>query len=484
MADCKVGDVIEWAHFYPLGQKIDSISSLLNIKDYIPMDKLVGQPWALPESIAAPKACVYFALSRTTNFRGFPTITDQYITDDFGRAVFDLPQAARDLATAKLLNFVSEQDACWCKTLFRVEPRPRLATAQPSSCCQVLKVPGIGAALDYSQNFIPAAYVKQWQTRAKLKPANGDPPAPYTVDIRKCKGGPLDIRLYFEPTTGKNKRFHYYVLVGAQRRLPGKFVWPIKASFMDALWKRIEAVLDCSKTLGSSGLVFLDGSQDGRVRVGCPVDWSDVVHTGKMLWNWDDGPGCITQSDCRPWNSVCCGADSCENRPPVHCRTLEQLDSLLEGLFSAFIPAVEDLTCPSCCTSSCSFCVGTDHYPGCLGIGEPSFDTDPASNSWPWRVTLTAATVVPDACLEPLAAALAGCVYQVAAGIDPFIGDASWALTLNGESTSCVKSYTVISIYSDSANPFTFKSTVRPCSGNGQANIKYSCHFIPAIDPP
>lgn len=495
MSECIENERIEWAHFYEIGRKLDLAAATLRIPNYIPLAALPDQAWLSPTAVAASDAYVYFtfAASVVADPDG-PLITGQYLAQ--GITPYALPDALPQLAVGESLYFVSDKDNCWCKTIFKVLPGPRLERldAAVMACCQTLNVPQIGARMGYGQNFIPAAYAVQWQ-RYKV-PASPTAPATLTIDIPKCKGGPKDVRIYLTRSVLQSNptRALYYDMTAARRKLPGTFVWPIKAAWLDSLWERLLMVIDCPNTLGSSGTVWRD-SLDHLVRVGCPVTLANVISTGQSQFHWPSKPGCLTEEGCLPWNSLCCSAEMCETEGiKVYCETLHQLENIVDQLTEGFItsPGEEEnfIACPECC-AVCELLVVADgdEIPGSFTFNNDGIET------FPFTYSFVAQSGLSTQCRSVMSSHLQNAVLKVNALLIVPDDSCQWQISLNGVSKECFNDNQagpgvtdgrgLVIAYSANLDTFPLSLSVHPCSAQGgSATLVIGCEVIISIDAP
>lgn len=376
---CAAGGVIEWTEIYDLGQQTDEAAYMLNTPGYEPLSQETRNPWPISSTIDAT-IWQRFTVNlnedggkRPSFFPG-PTILGRLMAASDGSA-FQLPNdpILKNMAEDGNLFFISEEDGCWCKTLFQVVPayigggdnNYTLSTAEDTrGCCQTMEVPMEGDLLEYAQNFIPAGWVVQRQKPTLEKTDNV-----VREVIPKCVGNEGGVIFEYTKNGESNNGFTEYKLTAVQRELRGKFVWPIKREWFELLFNKISQIIECSNHSGArSRKIKICGctedetpepneGEDCFVRSGCSVTFADLQRSLLDLWGGNEDPGCLTScaDNCLPWAVGCCGGEQCDDSGlKVYCNTIQHLDSMIGKLQDIFHPWAESTQCPKCC-NPCDF---------------------------------------------------------------------------------------------------------------------------------
>jgi hypothetical protein len=233
------------------------------------------------------------------------------------------------------LFLVVDADGCWCKTIFNIDTNPgvpRVKEVEELGCCQSLFVPQPGDSLDGSQDIIPSNYASAYA-------AGGNPEEGVIWHIKPaCSAEGVSCGYKFlTPELGSP-------LTNCTRQIvSGKFTWPMKASYMDKMIEKLKYILACANSGGAADeKLKTDDPEEPYIAEGCEVTICDLVRDrverGLMDYNT---PGCVSEGcdeesssepNPYPWNEVTCGGIECESKGPrYYCRTIEDLEAILDA---------------------------------------------------------------------------------------------------------------------------------------------------------
>lgn len=286
--------IIRWEHWRKLAELVDDLAVYLKTPGYTSVIQLIEQLGAQPftePKLPQVSGVLEFVLEPGTevgegpnipNSSACPTVTNRAILTAFNGIpvnMFSLPsgtpmpgqgayQFYSEYAADGKLFFVNEEDDCWCKTIFKIDPADSaltfVATSDPKfGCCQTLDpVPKIGDRLDYSQDFIPASYTCQWgdvdgidlgSAEELLARGNGTIYCPKcwnnTVSqAAGCQTTPSEdmVQYKFDPFDPFNPEAPRY-LRSVARPIKGYLTWPILKEHLDLIIDRLEFILQCNK---------------------------------------------------------------------------------------------------------------------------------------------------------------------------------------------------------------------------------------------
>lgn len=286
--------IIRWEHWRKLAELVDDLAVYLRTPGYTSVMQLIeplgAHPFAEPK-LPQVTGVLEFILEPGTeigegptipNLFACPTVTNRAILTEFDGIVvdmFSLPsgtpmpgqgayQFYSGYAANEDLFFVNEEDGCWCKTIFKIDPGDSaltfVSTADPKfGCCQTLDpVPKIGDRLDYYQDIIPASYTCQWgdvdgidigSAEELLARGNG------TIYCPKCWNNTVsqaagcqttpseDMVQYkfteFDPFNPEAPRY----LLSVARPIKGYLTWPILKEHLDLIVDRLKFILQCTR---------------------------------------------------------------------------------------------------------------------------------------------------------------------------------------------------------------------------------------------
>ena len=313
------------------------------------LDVSVDDPRADPASVWSQAGTYPANLALTFTLQPDATILDVFMSPalgDYSSWSFPVP-FLQNLEDRAELVFVEEKDGCRCKTMWRVAPSSGGHTLlelekEICGCCQSLAVPVAGDVLDYSQQWIPAAYVAQ-HVRARNASDTG---RERLLSVAKCRtmGGGVQIK-------------KTSVLQAAQRELNGYFTWLISSSRIDEIYTKLQEI--CEGSCGPKKDVLL--RPQVTTHKACEmaaVSIEDVIYTLKEAGtDGFDAPGCVTVSGCaaqKPWYQLTCGAQTCEGsgRIQVYCNTLNNLETLANSLTTYLYPASHVSDCGLPCSAT------------------------------------------------------------------------------------------------------------------------------------
>lgn len=236
---------------------------------------------------------------------GCPTISDRYLMTDFegnGGQKIDFNTVypdglagytiLKEYADNDKLFFVVEEDDCWCKTIFRVQPEGGFYTLEKVKgtdplygCCMTREVPDIGEQLDTEQDIIPASFACAWGdydgVPTSLIPAN--PlycnkcyPEVGSDGNGDCVAVPANDKIeYVFSIPPPNGDPDAYVLERAGRPVTGYFTWPILDEHFEDLYQRIMEGIKMSGGAKPAGLASPAGMGESGPRPGDqPTIWA------------------------------------------------------------------------------------------------------------------------------------------------------------------------------------------------------------------
>lgn len=347
---------VEWSVLYTLSSQLDTLATTLNTPSYVSLDEHPDAPFKFEDPVPLPACGIYFQLQP-----GTLNVEAQYLaTSHMSSApLADPDPVLKAMAEREDLYLVTDPDDCWCKTIFKVvvdNDRLRLEEVPSSTtgCCQSLNMPQPGDALDYSQHVIPAAWAEYWA----IVGYPGSSAQPPWVEKDKCRLTANGIGFQFQDeTTGAP-------LVGAARKITGKWVWPIRARYMELLWEKLMFILACRRHGGAKAEEIIDsisGETITYVPTGCNPTPADIlrtlVHESEIA---DDLPGCLTDGIADwasttikfPWDESTCGAEICEESGGLlfYCETVRHLEKLIEAAAARITPYTNEASNACCCT--------------------------------------------------------------------------------------------------------------------------------------
>jgi len=336
---------VTWSVFHSLGQAVDALAVTLNTPNYTPMADFMDMPFNFQDPPAFTGA-VYFGLAEES----LEVTNQRLVADHLIPSTWVALERFRNLIDAGDLFLMVEAEGCWCNTLFQVlrdgdqSFLRAVGDANSVGCCQTLYVPEAGGFLDYGQHVIPAAWAEYYRNN----PVFSDNSAGRVLEEDRCVTGLDGIGFFFrEPPTGGN----LMELYAATRKLEGKFVWPIRARFMQKLWSQIKYIMYCE----NHGGVIEESVIDHIVNEGGPSESIVWTETGCSPWIPDFiktlrretklayAPGCLVDGlvtwnepvgdQKLPWNEITCAGLECEgNGPRIYCETISQLEVVIQEI--------------------------------------------------------------------------------------------------------------------------------------------------------
>jgi hypothetical protein len=374
MSNCAEDSVIKWDHVHALAKTIDKVAEDLDITGYT---NLVPDLRPLQyEELPGANTSLVFELDGYSD-----TVLKAYIAKKLtGQLV--------EMADANALAFLADADGCLCRAVYAVisvsaghHLRQVVDADRKAGCCQSLFIPQEGDHLNYTQNVIPAGYIRYYLD----KYANFKPDKSNTEYGPACTaGGPT---ITYTITAGKG-------LTKVSRPMTGKFTWPIESRVFQAMWDALEDIL--SKSCGAKADAFyIDGDTSNRIPVNCSVTMGDVIWTIKQEGSstGDEKGGFKTETD-RPWYTPTNSGEKCEdNGPKVYCNTFRHMEEIANKMASGLAEKENGkCNCPECdghyefyFNHGCD-CAEFDHTLNYVDKGGFNLDTstqgNPARDGW------------------------------------------------------------------------------------------------------
>lgn len=335
MPICEAGNPVLWSNLQSLMVGAMAAAETLGVSNDVdnPVEDSESV-WSLPDPIAVTFAQTF--LLGPDNV----TVTSTYLSPGLGAFGAWRPpsDALRPLAEERELVFISEEDGCWCKTMWRVVVSGggftlEATTAEEKSfgCCPSIPVPVPGDALDYSQVWMPAAH---------MVAAIARPGKPRDIEVPKCitVGGGCLFRI---TSTG---------LVAVQRELTGRLSWVIKPKHFQDILDKLDEISDASggaklDKVRKASLNVQDAPPEKKEKLFlcemARVKVRDILFTLRIDEELEEltEPGCLDLPDTKcaikyPWIEATCEGETCEGSDglKVYCNTLKILDILVARL--------------------------------------------------------------------------------------------------------------------------------------------------------
>lgn len=354
---CSPNTPIRWSTISGLAKRIDDLAIALQTPGYTTLASEAGMPFKFGDLVSFSGA-IQFSVSVSN---GVVTVTNQHLsTGVTSTSEPTIDNVLKTMGQNNDLYLVAQEDGCICNTLFKIDTSsgvPTVKEASQTGCCQNLFVPQISGLLDYGQHIIPAGYVKNL---AKSK--NPSSTSSWTV-VPACEGGSVGAGFKFSGGARTP-------LTNCTREIPNaKFTWPIRASHFAKMIEKLKYILSCSKSGGAKKNALKTSSSDPKneyVFESCEVSICMLVvdRVQRALMNYSS-PGCVAQG-CNlpsstgepspyPWNAGTCGGTNCAgNGPKFYCRTIQDLESILDIAETGIRPYVPNVTVCAPCTCGVS----------------------------------------------------------------------------------------------------------------------------------
>lgn len=329
---CAPNTPVKWSDVYAISSRIDALAATLNTPGYTDLVDEPDMPFKFPDLVNFSGA-IRFAVSP-----GTVTVTQQHLSDGVMlTAAHNLDPVLNAMGQANELFLVVEEDGCWCKTIFQIDTTPgvpRVKEVTDLGCCQSLFVPQPGDDLDYSQHIIPAAHAITYAS-------TGNPDEGALWRVRPaCVAETVSSGFKFQSTDLEAP------LTDCTREITSaKFTWPMKASYMSKMIEKLKYILDCENSGGAKEDAIETGNPDPDytyVWENCEVTICALVkdRVERALMDYST-PGCVSQGcspvtppsepTAYPWDTPTCGGTNCDsNGPKYYCRTLEDLEAILD----------------------------------------------------------------------------------------------------------------------------------------------------------
>jgi hypothetical protein len=327
---CVPNTPVRWSDVYAISSRIDDLADTLNTPGYTKLVDELDMPFKFSDLVDFSGA-IRFAVSP-----GTVTVTQQHLSD----GVTSIGAHALDSVLDKMgknneLFLVVEEDDCWCKTIFQIDTTsgvPRVKEVTELGCCQSLFVPQPGDDLDYGQHIIPAAHAITYAS-------TGNPDEGSLWRIRPaCVSETVSSGFRFQTTELEAP------LTNCTREIEdAKFAWPMKATYMDKMIEKLKYILECENSGGAKEDEIKTGDPDPDLEYvwqGCEVTICALVkdRVERALMDYST-PGCVSQGcnssgaepSAYPWDTPTCGGTNCDSEgPKFYCRTLEDLEAILD----------------------------------------------------------------------------------------------------------------------------------------------------------
>jgi len=321
---CADTDVLVWADWRRLAEKIDALAVTLGTPGYSPLTTDQTMPFI--EAIL-PTVTGIQHFDVTDNAGGCVTVADRMLKVAFGGADVEWPGTPMpgsgaysfydDYAKNNKLFFVHAEDTCWCKHIFQVTDFDssgytlhQMPLTPKYGCCDTLYVPETATLLDYDQHIIPAGYSCTYGGSNAWEP-------PFEPIMYCPRCAPPNSNSCSDVLANEVEyRFTQnidddWIMTSAARYITGYLTWPILKEHMDALFTKLEYILDCArndgyKPKGAANPAAAAGGPDAAN----PTTWWDddgndndgyEEHGGTVDNGWMlRGSGCGTQ-ELRTW---------------------------------------------------------------------------------------------------------------------------------------------------------------------------------------
>jgi hypothetical protein len=342
---CSPETPIKWSDVYAISSRIDALADALGTPAYSRLDETPDMPFKFPDLVDFSGA-ISFVM-----FPGTSTVIQQSLSASVDSTVPSaLDPVLVAMGSSDDLFLTVEEDGCWCNTLFKIdtsEDVPRVKEAEETGCCQSLFVPQPGDELDYGQNIIQAAFVETY-VRVGRQYAG-----PAWIEFPACVGARVSGGFQFDSKSQGAK------LMDCTREIKSsKFTWPMRKKYMDKMLEKLKYILTCKNNGGAKNDSIRTGKlgDEQYVDEGCDVPICALVRdrVDRAIMNYST-PGCVSQGcqfglepSAYPWDVGTCGGSNCsQNGPRFYCRTLKDLESILDIAETGVMPFESGKT--GCC---------------------------------------------------------------------------------------------------------------------------------------
>lgn len=314
---CAPDQPITWDAIHGLATRVDALTRRLGYPGATYLMDRTDMPFSLPSTQDFSGAIRFAVLF------GTDTVQTQHLTSGVTSLdKYELSPVLQGLADAGDLFLKVEADGCICSTLFKVESDASLSEVLGTGlgCCQRLYVPQPGDRLDRGQHIVPAGHVERYTRHNTASWLGTDP---WYIHQACEKGAPsCGFHFSWDKEGGGGVGADQYTLLDVTREISSaKFVWPMRAKYMDALWNKILEATNC----------FNNGGTTANPPCDCAMG---LCHLMEGFWTYF--PGCMEEfcdSGKRPWETPTCGGSMCDGKgPKVYCTTLKDMDEVISRL--------------------------------------------------------------------------------------------------------------------------------------------------------